>query len=189
MSERVTGERLVAPSSTADQRRVPLVQVAVIVATYAVVGLAAGWLWFALWEPPIGVVVQHKWYPDGAGLRRDFSATALYVIIAVVAGAVLGSVAAVLGGRRPMLTLVAALAGAVLAGWLMLVVGEWLGPADPQALAPDAKDGTRFPGALAVTGASPLLAFPMGTLAALAFVFTIFTGKADEPRIPEEPRG
>jgi len=165
-----------------------VLQVLLVLATYAVVGLAAGWLWYTLWEPPTGVVVRHQWYPNGAGLRGEFSATALYVLIAVVAGAVLGSIAAVLGGRRPLLTLVAALAGAVLAGWLMLKVGERLGPTDPQVLARHAKDGTSLPGALTVTGLSPLLAFPAGTVAALAFVFTIFSGKSAEPGIPEEPR-
>jgi hypothetical protein len=163
--------------------------VAVVLATYVLVGLGAGWVWHELWQPAEGVVVQHQWYATGAGLREDFSGTGLYVLIATGAGLALGVLFAILGGSRPVVTLVACLVGSVLAGWLMLTVGEWLGPADPQALAKDLDDGASLPSALRVSGFSPLLAFSLGTLGALALVFTVFQGNSSEDRFGEEPRG
>jgi hypothetical protein len=71
----------------------------------------------------------------------------------------------------------------------MLKVGEWLGPTDPAQLAASAHDGKHLPSALRVTGESPLLAFPFGTLAALALVFTVFPEKTPELRLSGQPRG
>ena len=39
-------------------------------------------------------------------------------------------------------------------------------------------DGATLPSALRVSGLSPLLAFPMGTLGALALVFAVFQGNS-----------
>jgi hypothetical protein len=163
--------------------------VAVVLATYVLVGVGAGWVWHELWQPAEGVVVEHQWYATGAGLREDFSGTGLYVLIATGAGLALGVLFAILGGSRPVVTLAACVVGSVLAGWLMLTVGEWLGPADPQVLAKDLDDGASLPSALRVSGFSPLLAFSLGTLGALALVFTVFQGNSSEDRFGEEPRG
>ena len=163
--------------------------VAAVLATYALVGLCAGWVWHELWQPAEGVVVQHEWYATGAGLREDFSGTGLYVLIATGAGLALGVLFAILGGVRPVVTLVACIIGSALAGWLMLTMGQWLGPADPQGAAKSLDDGATLPSALRVSGLSPLFAFTVGTLGALAFVFTVFQGNSSERRFDEEPRG
>jgi len=162
--------------------------VATVLATYALVGLGAGWVWHELWQPAEGVVVQHQWFATGAGLREDFSGTGLYVLIAVGAGLALGVLFAILGGVRPVVTLVACVVGSLLAGWLMLTMGEWLGPADPQGLAKDLDDGATLPSALRVSGLTPLFAFTLGTLGALALVFTVFQGNSSEQGSDEEPR-
>jgi hypothetical protein len=166
----------------------PVLSVVVVLATYALVGLGAGWIWHELWQPAQGVVLQGAWYPDGEGLRQDFSGTGLYVLVAAGCGLALGSLFAVLGGARPVLTLVVCLAGSVLAAWLMLRMGERLGPADPHELAADADDGTALPSALRVSGMTPLLAFPVGTLAGLGLVFMLFTGNTAEAGLTGQPR-
>ena len=163
--------------------------VAAVLATYALVGVCAGWVWHELWQPAEGVVVQHQWFATGAGLREDFSGTGLYVLIATGAGLALGVLFAILGGARPVVTLVACVIGSALAGWLMLTMGQWLGPADPHGLAKSLDDGATLPSALRVSGLSPLFAFTLGTLGALAFVFTVFQGNSPERRFDEEPRG
>ena len=94
-----------------------------------------------------------------------------------------------MGGRRPLLTVGAAVAGSALAAWLMTTVGERLGPTDPHELAKSLDDGKKLPSALSVTGFSPTLAFTIGTLVALAVVFTIFPGKTHEAGFSAEPRG
>ena len=169
--------------------RGPVLLVVGVLAAYAVVGVAAGWLWHELWTPADGVVVGHQWYASGDALRDDFSGTGIYVVVASLAGLVLGLASALLGGRRPMVTVVAAVAASALAAFLMTTVGQGLGPEDPQTLAAKAADGTKLPSALAVTGFSPTLAFTFGTLVALAVVYTMFPGKTREARLDEEPRG
>jgi hypothetical protein len=169
--------------------RVAALQAVALLAAYAVVAAAAGWLWHELWSPELGVVVQHQWYATGDALRDDFSGTGLYVLVALGGGVVLGLAGAYVGGARPLVTVVAAAAGSVLAAYVMIKVGESLGPQDPHRLAATAKDGTNLPSALRVTGFSPLLAFPFGTLVALAVVFTLFPGKSRDRGFAREPRG
>ena len=166
-----------------------MLPVVAVLLAYAVVGVAAGWLWHELWTPAEGVVVGHQWYASGDALRDDFSGTGIYAVVAAVAGLVLGLACALVGGRRPLVTVVAAVAGSALAAYVMTSVGQGLGPEDPQTLAAKAADGTKLPSALAVTGFSPTLAFTFGTLVALAVVYTMFPGKTREARFDEEPRG
>jgi hypothetical protein len=167
----------------------PLVFGVTVLATYALVGLGGGWMWHELWQPANGVVIEHQWYADGEALRQDFSGTALYVLVAAGLGVMLGVVFAIVGGARPVFTLVWCLVGAALAGWLMLWLGERLGPADPAELALRADDGTTLPSALTVSGLPPLFAFALGSLAALGTIFTLFGGKRPEAHFAEEPHG
>ena len=167
----------------------PLVFGVAVLAAYALVGLGGGWMWHELWQPANGVVFEHEWYADGDALRQDFSGTALYVLVALGLGLGLGVLFALVGSARPVLTLVVCVAGAALAGWLMLWLGGRLGPADPHELALRADDGTTLPSALTVSGLPPLFAFAMGTLAALGAIFTLFNGKTPEVTFGAEPRG
>ena len=152
-----------------------------VVASYAVVGAAAGWLWHALWNPTVGEVFQHVWYPDEAGLRSDFSGTGLYVLVAAGAGLLLGLVFAFLGGRRPILTLVAVVAGSALAAWLMVLVGEALSPADPHVAAKTAEDGDKLPSTLRVSALSPLCASRWDRSPRVALVYVMFSGSSPDP--------
>jgi hypothetical protein len=189
VTNEVTGERPLDPPRRGREVFYPVLHVVAVLAAYVVVGAAAGWLWYKLWTPAEGTVVGHIWFADGDALRGAFSGTGLYVLVAAAAGFGVGLVCAFLGGRRPVLTLVAALAGSVLAAWLMLKIGQDLGPADPQELARTARDQSRLPSALRVSGLSPRLAFPGGTLAALALVFLVFPGNSREASSRGEPRG
>ncbi|MEO6512551.1 MAG: hypothetical protein ABIO16_16250 [Nocardioides sp.] len=169
--------------------RAPALMVVAILAGYAAVAVVAGWLWHQLWSPDLGVVVSHQWYATGDALRDAFSGTGLYVLVALGAGLLIGFVSAYAGGAQPVVTVVVATLGSALAAYVMLKVGEGLGPADPQQLAATVADGKNLPSALRVSGFSPLLAFPFGTLVALAVVYTIFPGKSPEAGFGAEPRG
>lgn len=151
------------------------VQAVAIVAIFAVAGALAGAVWEWVWTPPVGVAVHHQWLQDENGLRGDFSATGTYVLVAVAAGLLTGVVVALLLDRSELVTLVAVVAGALLAGWVMHHVGSALGPADPRHLAASAKDETRLPGRLDVSGMSALRAFPAGALLGLMVVFLGFS--------------
>jgi hypothetical protein len=155
-----------------------------VLVMFTAAGAGAGWLWQHLWDPPTGVVADHVWYTDEAGLRSDFSATGLYVVIALLAGLVVGGLAAVLFDRAEVGTLLAVLAGSALAAWLMWKVGVHYSAVDPHEAAKTAADGTKLPGNLHVSGAGRLswdprelrvpaayLSFPVGALSALTVVF------------------
>ena len=156
------------------------VQAGIAVAVFAVVGVLAGVVWEWLWTPPTGVVVDHQWLLGLAGLRAEFSATGVYVVVASVAGLLTGALCALFLDRAELVTLVAVLVGAVLAGWVMVQVGQALGPADPRELAETARNGTRLPSDLRITGQiwpprsirdpSPYVAFPAGATLGLAVV-------------------
>ena len=176
MSEQLTAPRAPTPSAGEPSRGWSLLlpyvrQALLIVAIFAVAGVLAGVVWEWLWTAPTGVVVHHQWLQDERGLSGEFSGTGLYVLVAAVAGLLVGGTVAVLLDRSELVTLVAVLGGALLAGWLMSHVGGFLGPADPRSLAATANTGTHLPDHLVVSGKSELRAFPGGALVGLVVVF------------------
>ena len=152
---------------------------AVTIAAFAAAGALSGWIWFQLWTPPSGVVVEKQWFlnPPEAGLRGDFPGTGWYVVVALFGGLLLGAACAYLLDRSELATLVAVAVGSALAAWLMLQVGEQLSPPDPDKLALTAKDGTELPGQLEVSRLSPKLSYPAGALLGLALVYLLTLGR------------
>jgi len=154
-----------------------LLRALAVVAVFAAAGALAGVIWQWWWTPPGGVVLHHRWVQFETDVRHDFSGTGTYVVVAVVAGAlVAGAVAWLLNGSE-VLTLVAVIAGSLLAGWLMHRVGVALGPPDPGPLAASAADGTRLPARLEVSGDTTWRAFPAGALAGLVIVWLGLSSK------------
>jgi len=154
-----------------------LLRALAVVAAFAAAGALAGVVWQWWWTPPGGVVLHHQWVQFETDVRHDFSGTGTYVVVAVVAGAlVAGGIALLLDGAE-VLTLVAVLAGSMLAGWLMHRVGVALGPPDPDPLAATAADGTNLPSNLVVSGDTTWRAFPAGALAGLVIVWLGLSSK------------
>lgn len=166
-----------APITHEVPRRAPwapvAVQVAVVLALFAAVGAAAGWLWFRLWDPPSGVVFEGRWYLDEAGLRGVFPSTGWFVVVAAGAGLLLGVGCAWLFDRSELATLLAVALGAAIATVVMWRVGLALSPADPHELARTAADGDRLPGRIEATGLSVFLVLPATSLGALALTYAL----------------
>src|SRR4051794_26715435 len=152
-------------------------QALLIVVVFAAAGVAAGRLWYHLWDQPTGVVSGGQWYTDEAGLRDDFQGVGWYVAIALVAGLVLGMLAAWFCDRAELVTMAAVVAGSVLAAYVMLQVGTHLSPGDPHELARTAHDGDKLKGALRVPSWPPKGAFPFGALLGLALVYGVSIGR------------
>jgi hypothetical protein len=150
--------------------RSALPHLAVVLLLFAGGGAVAGLVWEWVWTPPVGTVSDGRWLLDGDALRDDVSGTALYVLVAAAAGLLLGVLAGLLSQPAELVTLAGVVLGSVLAAWLMLEVGQAMGPADPRALAQAAGQGARLPGRLAVEGESPFVAFPTGALVGLLVV-------------------
>lgn len=159
-------------------RRV-LGQAALVVVVLLVVGAVGGLVWQWLWNAPRGVVVDHRWVQDEVGLRGDFAGTGTYVAVAAAAGLLAGLVVAVASRRHEVVTLAALVVGSLLAGWVMYRVGVALAPTDPDTLARTARAGTRLPGTLRVSGASPFAALPSGALVGLIVVFVGLAGRRE----------
>jgi hypothetical protein len=149
-----------------------LLQAVVVVVGFAVVGAICGLIWEALWSPAPGAVVKHVWYPLSWDRAQPaaFAGTGWFVVISIVAGALLGALAAWRLDRAELVTLAAVAVGGVLAAYLMREVGLHRSPADPQHLAKTAADGTRLPSSLRLSSWGVLAAFPGAGLAGLATV-------------------
>jgi hypothetical protein len=147
----------------------------IVLVTFAAVGAVAGVVWEWIWDAPVGFAYEHKWLPDLAAARAEFSSTGWYVLVASVAGLLTAAGLAMAFDRWELLTLAVVLAGSALAAWVMLRVGQALGPPDAQAIAATADDGTKIPANLTVAGKSPFVAFPATALVAVIVVFFAFT--------------
>lgn len=165
-----------APQAHARSTR-PWREVAIIVAGFLVAGALAGVVWQWVWSPPGGFALDGKWVQDGGGLRDSFSGTGTYVVVAAVGGLLLGTLSGLLFDRSELATLLAVAVGALLAGWVMQLVGEALGPPDPDPIARGAEDYTKIPGDLSVLGRSPWVAFPGGALTGLIVVLFGLNGR------------
>lgn len=170
-----------------------LVRPVAALTAFVLAGALCGVLWEWLWEPPTGLVVSGRWVLEPAGPDLAFSETGWYVVIAVAAGAVLaGAIGWAFPGRE-LVTLVAAVLGAFVAGWLMFRVGHALGPPDPRVLAAGEDDLVRLPADLRVAGAgtrpsllrpesSAFAAFPAGAALGLMAVFLTGRGRTSRGR-------
>jgi ABC-type Fe3+ transport system permease subunit len=87
----------------------PALLVLEVLVAYALVALVAGLIWEAVWVPPDQVVQQHQVYPaDYEALRRIFTGTGLYVLIAAIASALTALVIGLLTRRRELIVLLSA---------------------------------------------------------------------------------
>jgi hypothetical protein len=143
-----------------------------ILVAYALVALVAGLVWEAVWAPPDQVVQQHQVYPaDYEALRRIFTGTGLYVLVAAIASALTALVIGLLARRRELVVLLGVALGSAVAAGVMREVGISRGPVDPTTLAASKADGVHLRGAHDVSGFSPYLVWPMISVLVLALVF------------------
>jgi hypothetical protein len=188
---------------TGRMTRAILVRALVVLATFAVVGAIAGVVWEWLWTPPLGIAYRGKWLLEPSGPDYAFSGTGWYVVVALAAGLLTALVLGWVLVSGELTTLVAAMVGSVLAGWLMFTVGHTLGPPDPRPLAAAKDDLERLPSDLRVAVKDPeekdpdpepatysmtssaFLSFPLGTTVGLALVW--FTTSGRRVRRVEEP--
>ncbi|MFT4287318.1 hypothetical protein [Nocardioides sp.] len=161
---------------------------AVIAVGYAAVGAACGWIWASRYTAPSGVVYDHTWYPDewDAGQRTIFAATGSFVVIAAIAGLVLGLAAVLIPRATEVPTLVGVIVGSVLATGLMLWVGLQLGPSAPAAAAATAADGTALDGGLTTPGWAAWTALPLASLVVLCVVYLMVPARAAGDSSDEE---
>ena len=171
------------PGTTSTTRRL-LLRVLAVLALFVAGGAAGGVLWERLWEAPIGVAFDGRWFLEPAGPDFSFEGIALFVLIAFPLGLVL---AALVGSWRghETLTVVTVLVSASVAAVVMYAVGSALGPPDPQALAAGRPDLTPLPGDLGLTApdqgrvqwhSTALVALPAGAMTGLVGAYLLGIG-------------
>jgi hypothetical protein len=146
-----------------------------LLALFAVAGVAGGVAWRYLWTPPPGVARGGSWVPTPVeeGLQNDFSGVGWYVVVAIVLGVVLGWVTALVLDRAEIAGVVVVVLGSALAAYLVLTVGERLSPPDPDTVAATAQDEDKIPGDLEFDGWTPLLSAPIGALTAVSMAYLL----------------
>jgi hypothetical protein len=172
-------------------RRSLLLRIVVVLVVFLAAGAAAGVLWERLWHAPAGLSYHGEWFLEPAGPDLSFEGIALFVVIAFPLGVVLAVLAGLRRGHEVVTTL-AVLVAAGLAGLVMYAVGSSLGPSDPQALAAAEPDYTPIRGGLGLTapdrGSVPyrstaLVALPAGAMTGLVGIYLLGgTGLAKRSR-------
>jgi hypothetical protein len=124
-------------------------------------------------------------------LARQVSADAWFFVIGAVGGLVSGVALLLLRRRDPVVTVLLVAAGALLASWLMLRVGLWLGPANPKDVLRDVAVGHKVPLQLKTSTAGVYFSWPIG---ALLGSVAVLWGADDRRRLaverpPEENHG
>jgi hypothetical protein len=145
--------------------------VVLVLVACAALGALGGVVWEWWWTPPSGVVRDHVWVVDFYESRGLFSATALYVVVGLLGGILVGVTSAYFVDRVELVTLGAVVAGSVIGAWLMVVVGTALAPPDPAVVARTSPDETVLPDTLEVSGHWALGAFPAGAMLGVAVVY------------------
>src|SRR6187549_1905676 len=99
-----------------------------LLALFAAAGVAGGYAWRYLWTPPAGVARDGRWIPTPVeeGLQNDFSGVGWYVVVALTVGLLLGALTAFVLDRSELVGVLVAAVGSVLAGYLILTVGQHL---------------------------------------------------------------
>jgi hypothetical protein len=174
------GERPAAPrGGRAGDLRADAVAFLRLVHVAAQLGVVGALLWSWWWHPGSGVASGGEFYPRVTSIEGTITGTAAYLVVAAVAGGVLGAVAAWRHRDRPWVGLLGAVLAAAVGGIVLAWLGHLLGPEDPVTVAARSADGTRVPYDLVVEGRGPYAAMPAGAATVVALAFLLLPRRGD----------
>lgn len=122
-----------------------LVDAALVLGTFAALGILGAFVWKAVVQLPSFVRTANGGAMGQIQLARIVGIDGWFFTVGAVAGLVAGMALMLARPRRPVLVVVLLTAGGALASWLMLRVGLALGPPDPGGVLAHAAVGTRAP--------------------------------------------
>lgn len=112
--------------------RHPLVlDIALVVGWFVAVGVLAAFIWWQVTPLAEFTRTPTNAQMDEGQLGRQVSTDGWFFTVAAVGGLASGIVLLALRRRDPIAMVVLVTLGGVLASWLMVRIGLWLGPADP----------------------------------------------------------
>ncbi|QLQ10446.1 MAG: hypothetical protein HZY75_08675 [Nocardioidaceae bacterium] len=158
----------------------------VIAAGFAVVGAAAGVIWALVSDPPQVTRYVETIGQDELQLAGMFAMDGWYVVVAAIP--------ALLGGlwfgwrrrRDPVATVILVTLGACLAGLVMFLVGQMLGPDDPTVVLADAEVGATATAQLSLSSKIFGLVWPLGATAGLFLVNLLTSSDVPDQNRPED---
>jgi hypothetical protein len=121
-----------------------------VLGVLVLLGVLCGGLWWLLVSPAEYTKTRQGAVMDEVELGRQFSVSALYVVIALVAGLGAGLGLSWWRGRDPLVTSLLLVVGSLLAAAAMALVGYLLGPGDTGQALDAARLGARVPETLTV---------------------------------------
>jgi len=143
----------------------------------AVVGAVA---WVVWWTPPEGAAYDGQFTYVLDQVEGSVSGTAIYLVVAGVAGLGAGLLTAVVHRRLPWLALGAVTVSGLVAGWVMAALGRALGPDAASDVAERSADGSTVLLDLRVEGWGAYAAMPAGAVLGVALVFLLWPSPRDE---------
>lgn len=145
--------------------RQPLVRDAgFVLAWFVVLGVVGALVWWQLTPLAEFTRTASNAEMGEEQLGRQVSADGWYFTVAAVGGLLSGIALLSLRRRDPVTTVVLVTLGALLAGWVMLRVGLWLGPPDPKSVLPGVAVGAKVPLQLEPHAHGVLYVWPVAAL-------------------------
>ena len=157
--------------STAALLRHPLVRdAAVVLAWFVVAAVIGAVLWWQL--TPLAEFTRTTTNAEMGEdqLGRQVNADGWYFAIAAAGGLVSGVALLLLRRRDPVAMVVLVALGSLLAAWLMLRLGLWLGPAAPKDVLPHVAVGHKVPLQLKTSASGVRFVWPLAALIGAAVV-------------------
>ncbi len=142
----------------------PLADIVTVLGIFAVLGVLAALAWWLAVDPAMFTKVESGGAMDEVELAKRFDGDAWYAVIAAVCGLLAGSLLTWWRRRDFLLTTVLLALGSALAAATMALLGELLGPPDPDSVMDAAEIWSQVPAQLEVTSSATYLVWPIATL-------------------------
>jgi hypothetical protein len=180
------------PELSSAVRRPVVTDTLVVVGWFVLVGVIGALLWWQVTPLAEYTRTASNAQMGEVQLGRQVSADGWYFVVAAVGGLLSGVVLLSWRHRDPVVMVVLVTVGALLAGWLVLRIGLWLGPADPRDVLPHVAEGAKVPLQLRVHASGLLLVWPItALLGAIGVIWGTDAGRSnvlDDPLSVERDR-
>jgi hypothetical protein len=180
------------PELSSAVRRPVVTDTLVVVGWFVLVGVIGALLWWQVTPLAEYTRTASNAQMGEVQLGRQVSADGWYFVVAAVGGLLSGVVLLSWRHRDPVVMVVLVTVGALLAGWLVLRIGLWLGPADPRDVLPHVAEGAKVPLQLRVHASGLLLVWPItALLGAISVIWGTDAGRSnvlDDPLSVERDR-
>jgi hypothetical protein len=173
------------PELSSAVRRPVVTDTLVVVGWFVLVGVIGALLWWQVTPLAEYTRTASNAQMGEVQLGRQVSADGWYFVVAAVGGLLSGVVLLSWRHRDPVVMVVLVTVGALLAGWLVLRIGLWLGPADPRDVLPHVAEGAKVPLQLRVHASGLLLVWPITAL--LGAIGVIWGTDADRSNDLDDP--